>query len=396
MKKIRLSLFLLFAGVSFSLRAQNNHQSKGFLATTPTKPVSFFEPGQIWRDNNSVPINAHGGGIMYYKNTYYWYGEHKIAGAIGNTGQVGVHVYSSSDLYNWIDEGIALAVNSTDPRSEIAKGCILERPKVIYNKKTKKFVMWFHLELLNKGYDEARSGIAISDKPNGPFVFVRSVRPNMEQWPLNVQDFHKKTVSKDIKKHYCGGYGCLGGDVDSLNILGRDFKQGQMARDMNLFVDDDGKAYHIYASEENSTLHIAQLSDDYLSYSGKYIRLFQNRYMEAPTMFKTSNGKYYMLASDCTGWEPNAARSAVADHIFGPWKELGNPCVGKDSEYTFRSQGTFILPVQGKKDTYIYMGDRWNPQNPIDGRYIWLPLNILDGHLTLKWKDSWNLTDLKF
>ncbi len=42
-----------------------------------------------------------------------------------------------------------------------------------------------------------------------------------------------------------------------------------MARDMNLFVDDDGIAYHIYSSEENSTLHISQLTDDYTSYSGK-------------------------------------------------------------------------------------------------------------------------------
>ena len=32
---------------------------------------------------------------------------------------------------------------------------------------------------------------------------------------------------------------------------------GQMSRDMTLFVDDDGTAYHIYSSEENLTLHIA-------------------------------------------------------------------------------------------------------------------------------------------
>jgi hypothetical protein len=28
----------------------------------------------------------------------------------------------------------------------------------------------------------------------------------------------------------------------------RDFNGGQMARDMNLFVDDDGPAYHVFAS----------------------------------------------------------------------------------------------------------------------------------------------------
>jgi len=35
-----------------------------------------------------------------------------------------------------------------------------------------------------------------------------------------------------------------------------------MAREMTLFVDDDGKAYHIYSSEENSTTHISLLTDD--------------------------------------------------------------------------------------------------------------------------------------
>lgn len=61
---------------------------------------------------------------------------------------------------------------------------------------------------------------------------------------------------------------------DSLNLLGRDMEGGQMARDMNLFVDDDGKAYHIYSSEENSTLHISLLTDDYTNYSATYARFF--------------------------------------------------------------------------------------------------------------------------
>lgn len=49
---------------------------------------------------------------------------------------------------------------------------------------------------------------------------------------------------------------------------------------MTLFVDDDGTAYHIYSSEENLTLHIAELSDDYLSHTGKYIRIFPEDIMK--------------------------------------------------------------------------------------------------------------------
>lgn len=129
-----------------------------------------FSPGQLWKDNKGVHINAHGGGMLIHKKTYYWFGEHKIEGKIGNTAQVGVHCYSSKDLYNWKDEGIALQV-SDDVKSDIQKGCILERPKVIYNAQTKKFVMWFHLELKGAGYNSAKAGIAIADKVTGPLPF---------------------------------------------------------------------------------------------------------------------------------------------------------------------------------------------------------------------------------
>ena len=103
---------------------------------------------------------------------------------------------------------------------------------------------------------------------------------------------------------------------------------------MNLFVDDDGKAYHIYSSEENSTLHIAELDPTYTGYTGKYIRVFINRFMEAPAMFK-KDGNYYLIMSGCSGWNPNAARSAIASSIWGEWKELGNPCIGQDADLTF-------------------------------------------------------------
>ncbi len=352
----------------------------------------FFYPGQEWLDDNGIHINAHGGGILFHNNKYYWYGEHKIEGKVGNTAQVGVHVYSSSDLYNWKDEGIALKVNETDSTSDIAKGCVLERPKVIFNKKTKKFVMWFHLELKGKGYDAALAGVAVADNPTGPFTFIKSFRPDAGFWPLNIQDCHKLHVADSVKEKYCGGKGCLPEHVDSLNILSRDFQSGQMSRDMNLFVDDAGTAYQIYASEENNTLHISQLSDDYLSSSGNYVRVFVERYMEAPTLLKNNEGKYYFIGSDCTGWRPNAARSATAEHIFGPWKELGNPCIGQDSLTTFNSQSTFILPIQGKKDAFIFLADRWTPENPIEGKYIWLPIQFIDDKVVLEWMEKWNLS----
>lgn len=343
----------------------------------------YLTPGEIWPDNNGVAINAHGGGILQDVGKYYWYGEHKIEGREGNRAQEGVHCYSSDNLYDWRDEGIALAV-SNDPSSPIAKGCIIERPKVIYNEKSGKYVMWFHFEPLGEGYSGAMSGVAVGNSADGEFEFIGVVRPNAGYYPINVQSIHMQRSSA-IGQSFDGG--SLPAHPDSLNLVGRDFEHGQMARDMNLFVDDDGSAYHIYSSEENSTLHIAALSDDYLSHSGKYIRLFPGRFMEAPAMFKR-NGKYYLIMSGCTGWAPNAARSAVADSIFGEWKELGNPCVGEGAQTTFESQSTYVLNVG---DKYIYMGDRWSPDDAIDGRYIWLPIDFNDNGFTIEWVDEWQL-----
>jgi len=308
-----------------------------------------FVPGQLWPDNNGVHINAHGGGILFHQGTYYWFGEHKIQGKAGNKAHVGVHCYSSTDLYNWLDRGIALKV-SDDASSDIVKGCIIERPKVIYNSGTKKFVMWFHLELKGRGYEAARSGVAVADNVTGPYMFLRSFRPN-----------------------------------------------AQMARDMTLFVDDDGKAYHLYASEDNNTMHISLLTDDYLAPSGRYERIFPGRYMEAPAICRRK-GRYYFIASGCTGWQPNAARSAVADSIWGPWKELGNPCLGTNPlnrlgpDKTFGAQSTFILPVQAKDDAFIIMFDIWRPGNAIDGRYVWLPIRFTDEGLKIQWLDNWDMS----
>ena len=336
-----------------------------FSSISLAQQAGKFRPGELWPDNNGVHINAHGGGMLLHEGTYYWFGEHKVAGEIGNTAQVGVHCYSSEDLYHWVDRGIALAVDSV---GDIQKGCILERPKVIYNAKTKKFVMWFHLELKGQGYASARAGIAVADNVTGPFRFVRSTRATPGCYPVNTSDSLNLTEQ----------------------IYIRDLAGGQMVRDQQLFVDDDGTAYHIFASEENQTLHIAELTDDYLGHTGKYVRAFEGRYMEAPALFK-KDGLYYFMGSGCTGWAPNAARSAVAPSIWGPWTELGNPCVGKDAEKTFFSQSTYILPVPGEKDKFIYMGDRWAPSNPIDGRYIWLPIRFEGRKFKIAWVDEWAL-----
>jgi beta-xylosidase len=165
---------------------------------------------------------------------------------------------------------------------------------------------------------------------------------------------------------------------------------------MTLFQDDDGKAYLISASEDNLTTHISLLTDDYLGTAGKFSRAFVNRNMEAPTVFK-AHGNYYMICSGQSGWNPNAARSAVASTMLGPWTELTNPCLGTKEEEntTFKSQSTYVLPVAGKPNAFIFMADRWNPSNAIDGRYVWLPIEFVGDIPTLKWQASWKLDEFE-
>jgi hypothetical protein len=349
------------------------------------QPLASFKPGQIWQDTDGVHINAHGGGILLHKGVYYWFGEHKSERT--SSALVGVTCYSSTDLYTWKNQGAVLSVSS-DPESEIVSGCVIERPKVAFNKATGKFVMYFHLELKGKGYSAARTGIAVADNITGPYTFIRSLRPNAGKWPENMSEEQKNAVALPSDFDGDRAPGFARAVADGLYVR-RDFKGGQMARDMTVFVDDNGKAYHIYSSEENYTLHAAELSSDYLDYTGRYVRIAPGGHNEAPAVFK-KDGVYYMITSGCTGWDPNEARMFTAPDIFGPWTQHPNPCRGVGRELTFRGQSTFVLP--GKTPgSFIFMADRWTPRRPVDARYIWLPIRFEAGLPVIEWKNEWNL-----
>jgi hypothetical protein len=370
----QLFLFLCILLVNFSANSQETNYTS-------------FTPGELWLDNTNQHINTHGGGFLYHKGTYYWFGEHKGSGEKGNEAHVGVSVYASKDLYNWKNKGVALRVVK-DTLSKLQEGCTLERPKVIYNQKTKKFVMWFHHELKGQGYKAALTGIAIADNITGPYKYIDSFRIHSGILPQNFtqKDFDNAPIIEKRNDPDWKEKVRLGA------LFVRDFKGGQMSRDMTLFVDEDGKAYHITASEENQTLLISKLSDDYLSLTKEYVRVLPSERNEAPAVLK-HKGKYYLFTSGLTGWKPNPARLSVASSMLGNWTNLENPCVGSEEEIntTFWSQSTYIIPVHGKKDAFIFTADRWTPENHADGRYIWLPIQFKNDIPFLEWKKRWSL-----
>ena len=211
---------------------------------------------------------------------------------------------------------------------------------------------------------------------------------------LNMMDFTKKDIKRamalDEAKYKEWWTPEWRKAVDAGLLLKRDLPGGQMSRDMTVFIDDDGKAYHIHSAEENLTLNIAELTPDYLDYTGNYIRLAPGGHNEAPTILKR-NGVYWMITSGCTGWDPNEARMFRAESIWGPWVQLPTPFRGKDADKSFHTQGTYIFKVEGT-DEYVFMADRWMPRSLKFSRHIWLPISFEeDGTPVLEWKDSWTV-----
>ncbi len=377
----------------------DNHDTNQPEVRTSQPRQTAIKSGELWLDDNGRHINAHGGGVLKYGDTYYWFGEHKADTT--SSAMVGVMCYASEDLVNWRNLGVALSV--TDEKgADIERGCILERPKVIYNKVTGKFCMWFHLELKGQGYRAARYGVAVGDRPEGPYKFLYSQRANPGTYPVvptadgrdvGPMGSHDRTVLDTLRlENYKDWWTPVWRKAIGQGLfLKRDFATGQMARDMTLYVDDDGKAYHIFSSEDNLTLHIAELTNDYLHHTGRYTRVAPGGQNEAPALFK-KDGTYWMITSGCTGWDPNEARMFSAPSIWGPWTQHPNPCRGPKQEITFGGQSTFILPVGHR---FIFMADIWHPKHPSDARYIWLPIEFEEGKPVVRWRDAWNLNELE-
>ncbi len=351
-------------------------------------------PGAHWQDTDGNVIQAHGGQIQRmpvpdgqggFSEKYVWVGENKENGHRGNS----VAVYTSEDLVHWNCCGNVLrSVPSrealdTDPYFRalyagattaqldhiydvLGADKVIERPKMLYNDRTGQYVIWFHsdgpTEKNSYSYDVGMAGVAVSSSPLGPFRLIDRYRLNQ----------------------------CPPGQIDCYP-----FSKGE-ARDMNLFKDEDGTAYITYTSENNKTLYISKLNDDYtyLSadpaeavYKKDYIRLFPGSMREAPVLMKGDNGRYYLMSSSTTGWMSNQARVWSADQLFGDWRNDGNPCRGQGAEITFDSQSTSLFrTVNGQ---WIYLGDRWNAADLSDSRYVMLPVEFEGDRLTIRWRSQW-------
>ncbi|RZU23894.1 RICIN domain-containing protein [Streptomyces sp. BK239] len=286
--------------------------------------------GTQFSDTSGNPVHAHGGGILKVGGYYYWFGENRNA---DNTFRY-VDAYRSTDLKTWEFRNHVLTRASAP---ELATANI-ERPKVMYNAATGKFVLWMHKEN-GVDYSEARAAVAVSDTVDGNYAWRGSFRP-----------------------------------------LG-----GHMSRDLTVFVDTDGAGYMISAARENYDLHIYRLTADYTGVASLVADPWHGGHREAPALFRRG-GVYFMLTSGATGWNPNQQQYATATSIAGPWTAMAN--VGDPTAYG--SQTAYVLPVQGSSGTsYLYLGDRWGNSfggTVNDSRYVWLPLAFpTSATLSMSW-----------
>ncbi len=294
--------------------------------------VVSFHNGGFWNDSSGKRIEAHGGGLLRSGDTWYWFGEDK---SHNSGGFKAVNCYASKDLSSW-ELRNAIITPATAPELAAADR-IIERPKVIYNDRTKQYVMWLHWE--GQSYATAEAGVFTSPTIDGKYTLRSHLRPN-----------------------------------------------NNMSRDDTLFKDDDGKAYFISAANENADLMLYELTDDYLGIKRQVMRIWTTK-REAPALFK-HEGRYFLITSGCTGWDPNQAQYASATNLAGPWTALAN--LGNNT--TFDTQPTFVIPVVGSQaTTYIYASDRWQDPDLLGSKYIWLPLKVDGSSLSLDYYTDWQL-----
>lgn len=355
------------------------------------KKYDSVRSGEVWLDTDGKPIHAHAFQIFYKDGTYYWYGENKEDAILGTNKMFGgFRLYTSKDFYNWTDEGLILTPESIDYLSPIHYTQKLERPHIIYNEKTGKYVCWA------KSQDTAGYFVVLTaDDFRGPYTFVRNLRPQ--------------------------GYGV--GDFD-------------------LYVDEEtGKAY-VWFERPHWEMICSDLTEDYTdvvpgAFSTHFSGIRPPYTREAPAHF-IHDGKFYMFTSGTTGYAPNPTQVHSFTELHGEYTDLGDPHINDPYGHSFNSQICCVLKVPGKKDLYVALADRWLPHvnntdipakeiaskinaykdhlpNPVDysvpqvknrryvlvgtthdvydATYVFLPIVFKDGIPTIEWKEEWRLDD---
>lgn len=384
---------VLAAGTMLAGLATTSTHAANALSVARAPMRTSFTPGQIWLDTAGKPIQAHGGSIIQVGDIFYWYGENKEF----TTGKTkvwtwGVRCYSSKDLYNWDDLGLIIPPDEEDITSPLHPTSLLDRPHILYNARTRKFICWVKI----MGKTSQTRTVLEADRITGPYRIVR----------------------KDLRPLGMGA-----GDFDLVTSPA------------------DGKAY-MYFERVHSEMICADLTDDYTDVTGYYSTHFPHPggppdVREGPAYFYRNN-RHYLVTSGTTSYYPNPSEVAVADSFHGPFTTLGDLHPGDRTRTSFNCQISAIFRHPGKKDLYIALADQWwGPQSGSDfesgarselirnamrkvtahppqprtpeesasmrylstaidtskSRYAWLPIQFRDDRPIIEWRPEWRLDE---
>jgi len=322
----------------------------------PVKRTCFEPNVPLWLDDRGEQIQCHMGGVMFHQGRYYmvggdWRGQ-KLPGFPYDWGKnFGMVVYSSTDLMNWTWHG-NFCGQSGDPYQPLYNFTFAAgRGKLLCARGTGKFIALF--QVVDAYFREINvTAVAVADTPEGPY-----------KW-----------------------YGIL--QMDGKPVQGADTA---------VFTDDDGTQYLITGQRIADHWNVAdclyELAPDCLS--AVKVTLLQTG-GEAPAIFK-HEGVYYLLHSHLTGLGTNDNFYHTATDIHGPWQAKGHIACGEHAADTFQTQTTDVVPVAGKKNAFIWIGDslRANKAAPYT-RTVWLPITLKGkGEMEIRWYDSWDLSVFK-
>lgn len=163
-----LSLLLLVFPILANLATASLQIVPGASITASgTRP---FSPSLLPLKLNLTPtgtnqhLQAHGGSIVAHNGLYYLIGENHFSGSAFQS----INCYSSPDLVQWKFENELLSVGTSG--GDLGANRVVERPHVLWNAGTGKWVMWMHID--SNSYGEAKAGVATSSTVCGDYTYL--------------------------------------------------------------------------------------------------------------------------------------------------------------------------------------------------------------------------------
>lgn len=337
------------AGLSLLLTALQASTSSA--QTTATAPANTYQ--------NPLQVAFGDPYVLHVKgDKYYMYGT-------GGTASKGYGAYSSADLVHWKNEGQVYFASNTNGWSDstAAWDGAYWAPEV-YERNGKYYMFYSAQWKENPAKDEEnfRIGVAVADKPTGPFT-----------------DLYKRPV----------------------------FDPGYPVIDANVLFDDNGKAYlyysrccykHLVQSEvaewakkqgwfqevEESWVYGVELKPDFSGVIGEPVLLLRppvkmsdkqaawesrsvtsrevnRRWTEGSVAFKKDNTYYMMYSANYFGGKNYAVGYATAKSPLGPFKKAANnPVLQKNVEkggvVTGTGHNSITYSPDGKEMFCVYHG----------------------------------------